>query len=112
MHGVIFNTAAITDLVHHFQIAVDPFPDPLGFNKQIALFKETNLLFHLLPDGSGGLLDPLRGHDKMLAGKECSQFHIGFSFSGQSISALNELNLIAEKADPENWAIGYKWVSI
>ena len=98
VHGVIFNTAAIADLIHHFKIAVDPFTDTLGFDKQIAFLKKAHLLFHFGSDGTGSLLNTFRRHDKVLAGEKRSQFHFGLTLAGESITALDELHLVAEKS--------------
>ncbi len=66
--GIVFDSAAVTDLAHHFDVVHRPHPNPLGFDQFIVLFEPLHPLLQLRLNADDGGLQLFSRHHKMLGG--------------------------------------------
>ena len=94
--GIVFDAAAVPQLLHHLQVVIGPLFQPLGFQEMTAIFQLPEPFIQLFPDSSQGPFHFILCRDIMTGRINRHVFSFGNDFSGQHIHFGQSVNFITE----------------
>src|SRR5262249_29881181 len=103
MARIIFNPAAETHLLQHFQIIFGAHSQPLRLKKFVLRFKFDDPLLKLLADGAECTIQLVRWRNELFRWKKCDDVERFVRVTSQWIKSPDRINLVAEKLKADSF---------